>query len=47
MDLEDVERYAEVFPRIVSLDWCVYSIKDNKVTMDSSVVIKPSVHIDN
>ncbi len=30
----------ESFPRITNIDWCIYSLKDNKVVSDISIVIK-------
>jgi hypothetical protein len=39
---EALKRAAD-FPRVISLDWCIYKVKENKVETDSSLVIKPEV----
>jgi hypothetical protein len=32
-----------VFPRIVEMDWCVYNLKDSKVEVDQTLIIRPGL----
>jgi DUF917 family protein len=44
--LSDLESNSDAFPRVVSLDWCVYSLIASKVVGDVSLVIKCPKPID-
>jgi hypothetical protein len=32
-----------IFPRIVEMDWCVYNLKDSKVEVDQTLIVRPGL----
>lgn len=42
----DLAESADLFPRLLTIDFCVYSLLENKVEKDVSLIIKTEREVD-